>query len=66
MGVAIGVAMLWAGSKVKLCPRVPIPSFQLGLDFDHDIPELRWLKVGEVEQLWKVFSALQCGGDPSD
>lgn len=38
-------------------PRVPIPNFQLGLDFDHDIPELRWLKVGEVESFGKFFSS---------
>lgn len=63
VGVAIGVAMMRMQSgwvKGQIDPRVPIPSFQLGLDFDHDIPELRWLKVGEVKQLWKVYSALQC------
>ena len=53
MGVAIGVAMYPVASWVKgqIVPRVPVPNFQLGLDFDHDIPELRRLEMGEVKQL---------------
>ena len=41
--------------KGQIVPRVPVPNFQLGLDFDHDIPELRRLEMGEVKQLWVVF-----------